>query len=538
MKHCYIYARKSSESEDRQVLSIDSQVSELEQLAVRLGLPVTRVFSESKSAKTPGRPVFTDMLERLRNPEGSVVLCWKLDRLARNPLDGGAVIWAVEERQIGEIVTPGRTFRNTADDKFWMQLEFGMAKKYVDDLSDNIKRGNRAKLQRGQIPGQVPLGYTKDPCTGDTIPDPERFELVRRIWQRLVDGHRPAEILRVASSDWGLRTRGSKRTASGPLSPSYFYRLLSNPFYAGVVQRAGQVYVGAHQAMVSQHEFDLAQRMLAGRSNSRSQRHEHTYAGLLRCGVCGRMFTGESHTNRYGSTYVYYRCTRKRLGSRVCPQPYVPEKVIDEQVLDYLGRLSVPRQFVDWACKRLERLAAEDQATEQVAQSSIEKGLAAAQRKLENLTQLRLSEMIGDEEFVLERARLLDEVAGFKARLAAPSTTGPAWLQPTKEALALASRAENLYRSGLKDDKRTILRAIGSNFFIRDRIVLIQAKKPFRILAAARDSSEPEPPRVEPRDFGSAKQKNEPSSGRFLLWWTLRDSNPWPPPCHGGALAN
>ncbi|MBK7143570.1 MAG: recombinase family protein [bacterium] len=149
MPQIAIYARKSTESEDRQVLSIDSQIKELQEFAAREKLGKVVVFTESKSAKAPGRPAFNELLKRVSKGEFDRLVCWKLDRLARNPVDGGAVIWAVEEGKIQHIYTPQRRFDNSGNDKFWMQLEFGMAKKYVDDLSDNVKRGLRAKVAQG-----------------------------------------------------------------------------------------------------------------------------------------------------------------------------------------------------------------------------------------------------------------------------------------------------------------------------------------------------------------------------------------------------
>ena len=149
MSQYIIYCRKSTESEEKQVLSIESQIKELGELCDRHNLVASGTLTESKSAKAPGRPVFNDMMKKVYNGDVKGILCWKLDRLARNPIDGSALVWALDQGKLTEIITPTGTFRNTANDKFLMQLEFGMAKKYVDDLSDNVKRGNRAKLQHG-----------------------------------------------------------------------------------------------------------------------------------------------------------------------------------------------------------------------------------------------------------------------------------------------------------------------------------------------------------------------------------------------------
>ena len=134
MQRYILYARKSSESEDRQVLSIESQISELQDLATKNNLHIEYVLSESRSAKAPGRPVFSKLLKLLEKGNADAILCWKLDRLARNARDGGDVIYALDTGDLKNITTPAQSFDNSSNDKFWMQLEFGMAKKYVDDL--------------------------------------------------------------------------------------------------------------------------------------------------------------------------------------------------------------------------------------------------------------------------------------------------------------------------------------------------------------------------------------------------------------------
>jgi len=100
-----IYARKSTESEDRQVLSIDSRIKELKDWARRSNLQIAETISESKSAKAPGRPGFNSLMQKIYKGKANGILCWKLDRLARNPLDGGSLIWAVEEGKVQQIAS-------------------------------------------------------------------------------------------------------------------------------------------------------------------------------------------------------------------------------------------------------------------------------------------------------------------------------------------------------------------------------------------------------------------------------------------------
>ena len=147
----FLYARKSSEAEDRQVASIGSQIDELTKLAKRENLEIANTFSESQSAKEPGRPLFNEMIDKIHKKEIQGIICWKLDRLARNPVDGGQINWMLQQGIIRHIQTFERSYYPT-DNVLMMSVEFGMANQFIRDLSQNTKRGLKAKAERGWYP--------------------------------------------------------------------------------------------------------------------------------------------------------------------------------------------------------------------------------------------------------------------------------------------------------------------------------------------------------------------------------------------------
>jgi DNA invertase Pin-like site-specific DNA recombinase len=266
----FIYCRKSTEAEDRQILSIDSQITELKRHAVRRGLRIAAILTEAKSAKAPGRPVFNKMMERLYGGEADGVLCWKPDRLARNPVDGGAIIWAMKEHEV-KIITPFQVYGQSEDNVVWMYLEFGMAQKYVDDLSKTVKRGLRAKAESGWFPGPTPPGYQNQlNKEGRNViaKDPKRFPLIRRCWDLVLTGnHTPAEVRQIANTAWGYRT-----DLGNHLGRKTIYNIFANPFYHGTYEYprgSGAWHTGRHTPMVTKGEFDAVQQILS-RSNSSS----------------------------------------------------------------------------------------------------------------------------------------------------------------------------------------------------------------------------------------------------------------------------
>jgi DNA invertase Pin-like site-specific DNA recombinase len=228
----FLYCRKSSEAEDRQILSIDSQVIELKRFAAKEDIQILEVLTEAKSAKAPGvRPVFNSMMTRLFRGEADGILCWKLDRLARNPVDGGSIIWAMKQHGL-IIVTPLQTFSQAEDNVVWMYLEFGMAQKYVDDLSRNVKRGLKTKAEMGWFPGPTPPGYlnrTQPNGHKTIVKEPKRFPIIRKGWELMLTGkHTPADVWEIANNVLGYRTGRAK-----PMSRSTIYNIFSTPFYYG-----------------------------------------------------------------------------------------------------------------------------------------------------------------------------------------------------------------------------------------------------------------------------------------------------------------
>lgn len=482
MPRFILYARKSSESEDRQVLSIDSQIRELVAYARSQGIEILTVLSESRSAKAPGRPVFGEMMRTVSRAKVDGILCWKLDRLARNPIDGAALIWAIDEGQLKQIQTREKVFTNTGNDKFWMQLEFGMAKKYVDDLSDNVKRGNRAKLEQGWLPGIPTIGYINDIATKTIAKDPERFDLVRKVWELVLAGNSPVSVLRTANEDWGFRTRRYRRYGGKPLSHSNIYRLLSDPFYYGLIVRNGDAYPGAHPPMITKDEFDRVQELLGRPNRKHHQRHAFAFVGLIHCGECGAAITAEEKTNRYGYHYTYYHCTKRKPGTN-CGQRTIRLETLEEQIAKTLSQVQIDDEFRDWALKNLRAVHDQETRTRQSIDRSLDHSFRDTQKQQDTLVGLRLRGLLTDEEFSKKKQELVGEELRLKEQLGDTESRAHRWLELSERAFLFANQAPKRFAAASLDEKREILIAFGSNLILEDRKLRIQLQKPFSLIA-------------------------------------------------------
>lgn len=482
-----LYARKSSESEDRQVLSIDSQVRELEAFAQSQNFTVASVLAESRSAKAPGRPIFAKMLRSVSQGKADGILCWKLDRLARNPVDGAALIWAVDEGKLREIVTRDRAFQNTGNDKFWMQLEFGMAKKYVDDLSDNVKRGNRAKLEQGWLPGLPPIGYLNDAVTRKIVRDPDRFDILRKIWDAVLAGESPLEVLSTATDEWGLRTRKHRRTGGKPLGRSNFYVMLSNPFYYGLLVRNGESYPGSHPPMISQDEFDRVQELLGRPNRAPQRRHEFAFTGLIRCEECGASITAAETVNRYGYHYAYYHCTKRKAGTS-CRQMPIREEKLETQIREVLSQVAIDDDYRDWALENLRIVHERESKSRQTVDRSLDETHRDVQKQIDALLQVRLRGLVTDEEYAAKKHSLVSESLRLKERLVDTDGRATRGLKLFEQAILFAHLAPKRFAEGTTAEKREILMALGSNLLLKDRTLRIQLQKPFHLIGEGRHS--------------------------------------------------
>lgn len=479
-----IYARKSSESEDRQVLSIDSQIQELHALASRRGVRVAEVLTEARSAKAPGRPVFGSLMKKIAHGEIRGVICWKMDRLSRNHLDTGAILQALADGRLDEVVTSDRTYTRDGNDRFMGNFELGMATKYIDDLRANVRRGNRARLTRGWLTHAPPLGYLLDPVSKTIVKDPDRFDLVRRMWELLLTGtFRPEQIRRIANEDWGFRTRRTKRVGGNPICPSHLYTIFGNPFYMGIIRlRSGETFVGAHPPMIGKEEFDRAQVLLGRPGRPRPKTHEFPFTGLMRCGNCGASVTAEEHVKRSGKHYVYYHCTRRKPGV-TCREPAISSSDLETQMLRLLVRLAIPEKILAWLLTHVSRQIGKEQEQMEAARAMLQDSLDQLSREGENLLSLRLRDLVSDELYVRRKKDLDDRRVALEAKLKTPARSREEVVELTAGVFKFAARVADAFRSGTTVQKRMILESVGSNYTLRARKVAWTLTNPFNLIA-------------------------------------------------------
>ena len=288
-----------------------------------------------------------------------------------------------------------------------------------------------------------------------------------------------ARITNIAREKWGLQTLKRKHTGGTGLCTSTMYRVLTNPFYCGFLRHNGELHPGKHPPMISVEDFECAQKLLGKETRPKPQKRQFAFTGLIRCGECGCMITAEDKLNRQGHRYVYYHCTKRKVP---CSQKCVRREELERQIVSFLRSVTIPERFARWAMQYLARRNQEDSQVESAIKDSLEKTQGDYKKQLDNLLSLRLRELLTDDEYTEKRNTLVMQTEQLRQKLAGMERNNEEWLEPGHDLVLFASQAEKLFVNGNLEKKRMILEIVGSNPTLKDRILRVQARKPFRIL--------------------------------------------------------
>ncbi|MFH1854946.1 MAG: recombinase family protein [bacterium] len=490
----FLYARKSSESEDKQVQSIKDQLSTSKKLADNLNLDVIKEpFTEAKSAKIPNnRPVFNEMIRRIENGEADGILCWHINRLSRNPVDSGKLSWLLQQGIIKSIRTIDREYL-PSDNVLMFSLESGSANQYILDLSKAVKRGIETKLQKGWMPDSAPLGYlnTKIEVRGENyiIKDPERFSIIRKIWELMLTGnYTPPQILEKANNEWGLRTRKTRRRGGKPISRSTIYRIFTNPFYAGTIFFKGNYYEGKHDPMVTLDEFDRVQMLLGRKGKPRPKQHHFAFTGAIRCAECGCLFTAIEKTKIIKATgnlktFTYYYCTRKKREINCSQHKHIPLENLELQIEKEIEKYTILPEFLQWALECLNKNNDKEIEDRSKIHESQCKALLEAQKQLDELTKMRYRQLIDDDTFTKEKNELQIQIAQLKEKLRETESRAEHWLELTEKTFNFATYARQAFIAAKGQEglelKKEILMALGKTPVIKEGKLIIEPNEWF-----------------------------------------------------------
>ena len=510
------YARRSSdESSKKQVQSVEDQLSDTRRLAGERGLSVVRELTESRSAKEPGRPVFNEMIGKVQRGEANAILCWKLDRLTRNPIDAATLRWLMRQGKLLEIHTPHQIYR-PEDNAVITAVESAMAEQYIIDLKKGVERGMKSKCEKGGVPLYAPSGYRNNKAEHTVEVDEERFALLRRAWELLLGGeHTVPQIHTILVDRWGYRGRVNKASSNGRLSLATLYNVFRNPFYKGSFTFMGTTYLHSCRRMVTRDEWELAQRLLDGRGAKQPVRYEHAFTGLMTCATCGQFITAER-----AKGHTYYHCSNTK---GLCTKKGMREEAIAQQIDDVLESITIEPEFETFALHVLDELQQDERQRRQEIVQAQEKTLSDLKRQQEVLLELCLQNHLGMEEYAAKKQALSQQAAELQLRgkNGDKRTLNGEAIDPTtdtiKQVLHFAVQARSAFMDGAPSLKHSIAQHLGSYTF-NNGVLQIELHPLFVPVREDWKKREYDIGTLEPFKTGSGKEEMAYSGTVFQAW--------------------
>ena len=480
----YIYTRKSTESEDKQVLSIDSQTDELKKIARDNKIRVKAIESEAHSAKAPGRPAFNKMIKEIEAGKAQGLLVWHANRLSRNSVDTGLIIYLLDIGKLKEVRTPGQIFRDNPNDKFLLNLFCSQAKLENDNKGEDVKRGLRTKVQAGVYPAPAPVGYLNDKYAEKgnktILPDLEKFDTVRKMWDLMLTGtYTVPQLLNLINKEWGFKMPSTKKFPGGKLmSRNTLYHIFSSPFYYGSFEYplgSGNWIKGIHKQMITEEEYDKIQVLLGRKGRPRPKSHIFDFTGMMRCGECGGSITAEEKFKRPQNgkvhRYIYYHCTKRKNPD--CSQGSIEADELKKQIRGTIESLRIPPEFHTFAMKWFRQQNEKESTGRNAVLSTQQTAYALCLKKIDGYMDMRAAQLIGDEEYNTKMAVLKKEKAHLEELLNDTGDRVNRWLKVGDEMCVFVRDAIEKFNTGGLEIRKGILATLGQNLILKDKILRI-----------------------------------------------------------------
>ena len=502
-----LYARKSSEDKKRQFHSIKDQKKAMTRIAKSMNIEIVDIIEENKSAKSPGRQGFSKMIERIHNGDANGIMCWKPDRLARNPVDGGQIIWLLQNNIIKHIQTATNSYLPT-DSILPLSLEFGMSNQYVLDLKVNTQRGTSEKAQRGWYPAsQLPMGYKHNPeyLEGNSIieiiPDSKTFKIMKHLWKMQLTGlYNMADIKREAD------TRGLVNRMGNPYALNSFHKAFRNPFYMGKFYWRNEngektEFKGKHKPIVTEKQFMKVQRLLGENGNpTRLRKYLFPYRGLISCGECQGYVSAQdvyqvicTHCKTKFSAKTktackkcgleiakmknpsrvmkrYYHCRKKT--NKECTQKTIEESEVEKMVLENIREFGLDSEFAQWTLNELERLEIEGLKTSD-GLDDLKKEERALKKELINYRRMRANQEITAEEYIEDTEERKKRLKDLSLTIQLEEDKVTDWKSKSKQRVQLLSITTESFLKRSEKDKKFLIKHFGANLTLKDKSLSI-----------------------------------------------------------------
>lgn len=471
-----IYARVSSKEQEREGYSIEAQVEILRTYSIENNLRIVREFVDVETAKMIGRKAFNEMMDYLREHKDTrTVLVEKTDRLYRNFKD---YVTLEEIDPIVHLVKEGEILsrESKSHTKFIHGIKVLMAKNYIDNLSEETRKGQTQKAKQGFYPSVAPLGYINAEREGKKVivPDPERAQIIKLLYEKYASGRYSLKDVTEFAQREGLTYKRSVNK----VHKSIIHKILTNPIYFGEFVWSGERYKGSHEPLVSRETWERCQSVLKekGRRNSKQLHHSWAFQGILKCGHCGCAMTAEIKKGKY----IYYHCTGHK---GKCPEKYVREEIIAEEFGEALKQIRVDEDVLEWVIDSLKSSHADESKYHNEALVRLEKERKRLQGRLDAMYIDKLDENVSNAFYKEKSKEWRSRQEEISREIDRHRSANHSYLDDGIKILELSQRAVELYNAQEVSEKRRIVDLVFSNSTWSEGKLHPKFREPFDMLA-------------------------------------------------------
>lgn len=468
MKKAVAYARVSSKKQEDTGFSIPAQIELFKQYEAKSDIKIVKTFVENQTGGKVGRKVYNEMLAYIREHNIKDILVEKTDRIYRNFKDYVVLedlsnnfdlnVHLVKERVI-------LSKDSTSHEKLVHGFKVLLAKNYLDNLREEIKKGREEKIKEGGYPHKAPVGYynaTNEITKKQEIfVDEEKSKFVKRLFELYSTGAYSIEELRTKLYDEGFNHNGK------PYSKTKLFLVLKDVFYVGKMEIKGVIYDGKHEPIIDIETFNKVQKMF-NYPRARNHNVEFAYVGLITCGYCGCQMTAELKKGKY----VYYHCTGKRGGK--CKKDYIREEQLDKVFMELINKLPNPNDglFEDLkiAIKEVRKIKSEYEGT---SLEEIQKQIARLNNRLEKLYEDKVDGIISREYWQEKHNEWHAQKDNLINKLKIISSTAKNFDEGSNLLENFCKYAQDEFLRSSAKKKQAILKMLGSNFFYKDKKVSV-----------------------------------------------------------------
>ena len=516
----FLYARKSTESDERQAQSLWDQIKIMKQKAKHLWIHIIEIFQESMSAKAPWRYKFNEMIWRVQNWEAQWIIAWKLDRLSRNPIDSWAIQYMLQMGQLETVVTNDREY-NECDAWLLMSVENWMSNQFIIDLKKNVRRWMDSKTASWIFCWQVPEWYrnNKELKTIEVVDD--NFLLIRKAWDLMLTGtYSVPQVWELLNNKWWYSSVKKWKTK---ISLPWLYSIFKNPFYTWNFKWKGEIKQWTHKPMITWEEYERVQKVISKKGHNIAWKNkEFAFTWMIKCWECWGSIVAEEKNKYIKATkkmaqYVYYRCSKRKAWCK-CQQKPINLNKLEEQINDLLSSIQIHPQFKEWW---LEILKDEFQSIKKEKDAIIyklEKSIKSLSVKSDKLLDYLIDETISKEDYNERKASIKVDLDNHKRQLDKLNSDKDDSVSLTEDVFDFIITAKDNFNKWSLQQKKLIFSFFGENFQLTNWVLALKLHSWINPISEEYPKLERIYKRLEPSKKASSKVNTNDFSDLFIKW--------------------